>query len=127
LKPSLTCRGGAILLSAGDNLGSADESGRLRTTLVVFTHRVKIQDLVPRLAARYPSDTPIALVCEASYPSEQTIAGTLATILEKLRNQKLPHLYLVYVGDNVAPATARESSPRRGASARDVSPKIPSR
>lgn len=95
---NLTC-GGAVLLTAGDDLGQPDEQGRLRTTLVIFTHHAKVQDLVPRLAARYPSDTPVALVCEASYPTEEVVTGTLATILEKLRGKNVPHLYLLYVGD----------------------------
>jgi precorrin-4/cobalt-precorrin-4 C11-methyltransferase len=101
VEPTMTCCGGAMLLSSGDNLGSPDERGRLQTTLVIFTHRMKVQDLVPRLAARYPGDTPIALVCEASYPTQRTIVGTLATIQDKLRTTTLPHLYLIYVGDKV--------------------------
>ena len=108
LKPTLTCTGGTILLSDGADLGRPDEHGRLRTTLVLFTHHLKVADLVPRLAARYPADTPIALVCEASYRTQEVLTGTLGNILEKLRGKKLPHLYLIYVGDNVVPVVSAD-------------------
>lgn len=106
LRPTLTCCGGAMLLSNGDELGAPDAGGRLQTTLVIFTHRHKAEELVPRLAARYPADTPIALVCEAGGPTQSTRIGTLATILEKVRGEPTPQLYLMYVGDHVAAARA---------------------
>jgi precorrin-4 methylase len=103
LRQSITRHSGSILLSTGTDLGTPDASGRLKTTLVIFTMRAKVQDVVPRLAARYPADTPIAVVCEASYTSERVVFATLGTILEKLGDAKLPHLYLIYVGDGLTP------------------------
>ena len=103
LRQSITRHSGSILLSTGTDLGTPDASGRLKTTLVLFTMRAKVQDVVPRLAERYPTDTPIAVVCEASYPSERVVFGTLGTILAKLGDAKLPHLYLIYVGDGLTP------------------------
>jgi precorrin-4 methylase len=103
LRQSITRHSGSILLSMGTDLGTPDASGRLKTTLVIFTMRAKVQDVVPRLAARYPADTPIAVVCEASYTSERVVFATLGTILEKLGDAKLPHLYLIYVGDGLTP------------------------
>jgi precorrin-4 methylase len=102
LRRSITRHSGSILLTAGDDLGTPDANGRLKTTLVIFTQRAKLQDVVPRLAVRYPADTPIAVVCEASYVSEKVIAGTLDTILKKLGDTRLPHLYLIYAGDGLA-------------------------
>jgi precorrin-4/cobalt-precorrin-4 C11-methyltransferase len=102
LRRSITRHSGSILLTAGDDLGTPDAKGRLNTTLVIFTQRAKVQDVVPRLASRYPADTPIAVVCEASYASEKVVAATLGTILEKLADTKLPHLYLIYAGDGLA-------------------------
>lgn len=102
LRQSITRHSGSILLTTGDNLGTPDENGRLKTTLVIFTMRAKVHDVVPRLAARYPADTPIAVVCEASYKTEKVIVATLATILAKLENEKLPHLYLIYAGDGLS-------------------------
>jgi precorrin-4 methylase len=104
LRTSITRHSSSILLTAGDDLGAADAKGRLNTTLVIFTHRAKVQDVVPRLAARYPADTPIAVVCEASYLSEKVVVATLGTILPKLADSKLPQLYLIYAGDALAAA-----------------------
>lgn len=101
LGQSVTKKAGSVLLSAGDDLGSPDEHGRLKTTLVLFTHRAKLKELLPRLQARYPADTPIAVVCEASYERQRAVFATLATILAKIGENELPHLYLIYVGDGI--------------------------
>lgn len=103
LRQSVTKKGGSILLSAGDDLGTPDEHGRMTTMLVLFTHRVKLNGLLPRLQSRYPADTPIAVVSEASYEQQQVIFATLGTILEELGDTELPHLYLIYVGDGLSP------------------------
>jgi len=110
LKRCITSGTAGVLLSAGDYLGSPDEDGRLRATLVFFTHRNKAEDLIPRLKERYPADTPLAIVCEASFPTEEVIYGTLATLPEQLRHKRLPDLYLIYVGEGLrrpAPAANR--------------------
>lgn len=102
LGQSVTKNSRSVLLSAGDDLGAPDEHGRLKMTLVLFTHRAKLKDLLPRLQARYPSDTPIAVVSEASYERQRVVLATLGTILAKLGGKDLPHLYLIYVGDGIA-------------------------
>ena len=79
--------------------------------VVLFTHRASSEKLVPRLAARYPADTPMAVVCEASYARQQVIFATLGTIWKKVSEKDLPHLYLVYVGDGLRlPATAADGT-----------------
>jgi precorrin-4 methylase len=107
LRQSMTKNGGSILISPGDNLGSPDKHGRLTDTLVLFTHRAKLEELVPKLAARYPADTPIAVVCEASYERQEVTFATLGTISKKVSARDLPHLYLIYVGDGLAPPAAK--------------------
>jgi len=93
---------GSLIISSGTELGNADADRRLRGTLVVFTQRAKLDELLPRLQAQYAADTPIAIVCDASYPAERVIRGTLGTIRDLLGGEKLPQLYLVYVGDGLA-------------------------
>ncbi len=105
LEQSITRNSGSVLISAGEDLGTPDKDGRLKMTLVLFTHRAKLTELAPRLLARYPADTPVAVVCEASYPTQHVVWATLGTILEKIGGQRLPHLYLVYVGDGLKPPT----------------------
>jgi precorrin-4/cobalt-precorrin-4 C11-methyltransferase len=109
LRQSVTKRSGSVLLSAGDNLGTPDEHGRLRMMLVLFTHRAKLEELLPRLLARYPADTPIAVVSEASYQRQRVVLATLGTILARLGEGGLPHLYLVYVGDGLRVPKAAEA------------------
>jgi precorrin-4 methylase len=107
LKQSITRNSGSVLISAGEDLGRPDKDGRLHMTLVLFTHRAKLKELAPQLLGRYPADTPAAVVCEASYPTQRVVWATLGTILEKTAGERLPHLYLVYVGDGLkAPATS---------------------
>jgi precorrin-4 methylase len=113
---SITKNSGSIIISPGDNLGSPDKHGRLTGTLVLFTHRAKLNELVPRLAARYPADTPMAIVCEASYERQQVIFARLGTIWKNVSERDLPHLYLVYVGDGlVPPAMAKDGGKEQSA------------
>jgi precorrin-4/cobalt-precorrin-4 C11-methyltransferase len=92
---------GSVTLSSGAEIGAPDENGRLAGTIVFFTHRQKFQQLLPRLLDTYPSDTPVALVCDVSYPTEQIIQGSLGNILQQVADKSLPHLYLFYVGDGL--------------------------
>ncbi len=100
LKQSVSCTG-TVIISSGGELSTPDADGRLAATLVFFTHRTKLPELVPQLAARYPADTPAAVVCDASYPTEKVVRGTLGNILAVLADEDLPHLYLFYVGDGL--------------------------
>lgn len=90
----------SLLLTAGPRLGNPDEQGRMSTPLVFFTHKMSVRELVPQLLARYPSDTPITIVCYAGYAEkERVISATLATILDVLGDEELPYKHLIYVGD----------------------------
>ena len=114
LKRSITRKSGSVMLSAGEDLGTPDGNGRLNMTLVLFTHSRRLNELVPRLSARYPADTPIVVVCQASYAEQRLIRGTLGTILRELEGKELPHLYLIYVGDGLTDTHKRSgiASPR---------------
>jgi len=93
---------GYVILSSGIEMGSPDANGRLAGTVVFFTHRRKLDSLLPTLRERYPADTPVAIVGDASYPAEKVVWGTLGSILDVLGEEELPHLYLFYVGDSLA-------------------------
>ena len=111
LKQSITSHNGSILISTGSDLGTKTDAGRLSGMLVLFTHRTTLAELLPRLQARYPADTPIAVVCEASYESEKVYRGTLSTIRNIIGDEKLPHLYLIYVGDGLKPDSEGSQTP----------------
>ena len=91
----------SCVISSGNDLGTPDAQGRLSGSLVLFTQRIQIQDLLTRLRARYPADTPVAIVCDVSYPSEKVLRGQLGTFAESVAREKLPLLYLLYVGDGL--------------------------
>jgi precorrin-4 methylase len=108
--------GSEVSLSAGDATCGAGDGCHLPTTRVMFTHRSKARDLLPQLAARYPADTPIALVCEASRSSEEVITGSVGTVIDQLDGRELPHLYMVYVGEGLVSAITPGSEPCCGLS-----------
>ncbi len=89
------------MLSAGRELPAPDASGRLSGVVVLFTHTSKFLEQVSRLREKYPADTPLAIVCDASYPTERVFQETLGTVLAEVDVEKLPHLYLIYVGDGL--------------------------
>jgi precorrin-4 methylase len=103
--------GSEVSLSAGEVNLDAGGGCRLPTTRVIFTHRTKARELLPQLAARYPADTPIALVCEASRSSQEVIAGSVGTVIDQLDGRELPHLYMIYLGEGLVSAM---STCRRG-------------
>ncbi len=89
----------SLTISSGLELGTPGPDGRLSGTVVFFTHRLKIEALVPKLCDRYPADTPVVIVCDASYPAQRVVKSDLGRVLSLVEKEKLPQLYLVYVGD----------------------------
>jgi precorrin-4/cobalt-precorrin-4 C11-methyltransferase len=97
----------SIILSGGNEIGTPDENGRPRSTLVLFTHRAKLDELLPRLRAIYAPETPLAIVGDVTYPGQRMIRATLGTIQGQLAGEELPQLYLMYVGGDPAPEVPR--------------------
>ena len=80
-----------------DTLAKLSET---QSTMVFFTMRLKLPQIVEGLKQNYPGDTPVAIVCHAGYADkEKVIHATLDTILQRVGGQKLPFENLVYVGD----------------------------
>lgn len=71
-----------------------------QATMVFFTMFLNMEEVVKKLRVHYPPETPVAIVLYAGYKEkEKIIYGTLDTILEKTKGEKLPHEHLIYVGD----------------------------
>jgi precorrin-4 methylase len=71
-----------------------------KSTLVFFTMRAKLPEVVEELKKHYSADTPIAIVLYAGYRDKQKVLkATLDTIIEATKGQKLPFEHLIYVGD----------------------------
>lgn len=69
-------------------------------TMIIFTMHTKFEELVEKLKAQYPPETPVAIVFYAGYKDkEYIIRGRLETILQKTQGKKFPFEHLVYVGD----------------------------
>lgn len=86
----------SIILSNGQDIQKLAEA---KTSMVFFTMHLSLQDIVANLKPHYGKDTPIAIVANAGYREKERIwQGTLDTILEQTKDEKLP-IHLVYVGD----------------------------
>lgn len=74
--------------------------GETQSTLVFFTMRMKLPQVVEGLKLNYPGDTPIAIVCNAgSRDKQKVILATVDTILDTTKDMTLPFEHLIYVGD----------------------------
>ncbi len=93
----------AVILTSTDWPGKTDTIDKLaahRSTMVLFTMRAELPELVQKLLAGYPPETPVAIVKYAGYAQkEEVIRGKLGTIVQQVSAQRLPFEYLLYVGD----------------------------
>lgn len=71
---------------------------KINATMIIFLSVHLIEELVERLKAGYPADTPCAVVYKASWPEEKQVVGTLADIAEKVREQGIGRTALITVG-----------------------------
>jgi precorrin-4 methylase len=83
-----------------DGPDSIEELSRHQATMTFFTMFLDLENVVKKLLKHYPPNTPIAIVCYAGYKDRENITyGTLDTIVEKTKGEKLPFEHLIYVGD----------------------------
>ncbi|MFW5908879.1 MAG: SAM-dependent methyltransferase [Desulfosalsimonas sp.] len=109
----------SIILSNGKDIGKLAEA---RTSMVFFTMHLSLQDIVANLKPHYGGDTPIAIVANAGYSDkEQIYRGTLDTILEKTKGEKLP-IHLVYVGDFLTKRYGIEQAKQNLSGKKDIEP-----
>ena len=81
-----------------------------RATLAVHLSIHVIGDVVRRLTPFYGADCPAAVVYRASWPEEQVIRGTLATIAEKTAEAAPERTALILVGEALGRDDFRESA-----------------
>jgi precorrin-4 methylase len=87
----------SIILASG---WSVEEMAVHRETMVLFTMRTEFETFIESLSHHYPSQTPVAMVFSAGYAEkERVMPGTLGTILDRVKGDRLPFEYLLYVGD----------------------------
>jgi len=92
----------SVILTASDWPGKTDTIEKLsvhNSTMVIFTMRTGFKEFIDKLSINYPPDTPIAVVKHAGYAEEEeVIEATLATIADRIGDERLPFEYLIYVG-----------------------------
>ncbi|MCG8380659.1 MAG: precorrin-4 C(11)-methyltransferase [Gammaproteobacteria bacterium] len=67
-------------------------------TLAIHLGITKIHRIAKILIPKYGEDCPVAVIFRASWPDQQVIRGTLATIAEKVREAKIKRTALILVG-----------------------------
>lgn len=70
-----------------------------RASMGIFLSVQDLGSVVKELLTGYPPSTPIAVVYKASWPEEQVLWGTLATIEEKVREAGIRKTAQILIGD----------------------------
>ncbi|MHB8124937.1 MAG: precorrin-4 C(11)-methyltransferase [Desulfitobacteriaceae bacterium] len=70
-----------------------------QASMAIFLSVQDLSQVVQELLTGYPSSTPIAVVYKASWPEEQIIRGTLATIVEQVSSAGVRKTAQILVGD----------------------------
>jgi precorrin-4/cobalt-precorrin-4 C11-methyltransferase len=79
-------------------------------TLVIFLSTQYIDRVVSELSKEYPVDTPVAVVQKASWPDQKVIRGTLADIVQKVKEAKIIWTALIIVGEVLREGTEKPKS-----------------
>ena len=87
--------GRASAMPARENLAAFAATG---ATLALHLSIHALAGIVGELAPFYGADCPVALVCRASWPDEQIVRGTLATIVEAAAQAPMERTALILVG-----------------------------
>lgn len=81
-----------------------------RATLAVHLSIHAIADVVQRVLPYYGADCPAAVVYRASWPEEQIVRGTLATIVAQASEMAVERTALILVGEALGREDFRESA-----------------
>ena len=70
-----------------------------RASMAIFLSVQELGQVVADLLTGYPASTPIAVIYKASWPEEQIIRGTLATIVDQVSSAGVRKTAQILVGD----------------------------
>jgi precorrin-4/cobalt-precorrin-4 C11-methyltransferase len=87
-----------------------DELGRSKATLVIHLSVRNLAHIERALTPHYGTECPVVVAYRVSWPDQQFIHGTLATIARKVRSAKLTRTALVIVGPVLAARGFRDSA-----------------
>lgn len=78
---------------------SLKKLGQAQATMCIFLSAGLVHNVVRDLmSAGYKSSTPIAIVQKASWPDEKIVQGTLSTIMDRLKDEKIDRTAMIVVG-----------------------------
>lgn len=78
---------------------SLKKLGQAQATMCIFLSAGLVHNVVRDLmSAGYKSSTPIAIVQKASWPDEKIVRGTLSTIMDRLKDEKIDRTAMIVVG-----------------------------
>jgi precorrin-4/cobalt-precorrin-4 C11-methyltransferase len=86
------------------------ELGRSRATLAIHLSIRNLALVERALAPHYGADCPVVVAYRVTWPDQQIICGTLATIAAKVRRAKLTRTALILVGQALADVRFRDSA-----------------
>lgn len=99
--------GRASAMPARETLATFAASG---ATLAIHLSIHVVDQVVAELTPFYGADCPVAVVFRASWPDEQVLRGTLATITEKVHSSGLERTALIVVGPALGATDFGESA-----------------
>jgi precorrin-4/cobalt-precorrin-4 C11-methyltransferase len=79
-------------------------------TLVIFLSTQYIDRVVSELCKEYPLNTPVAVVQKASWPDQKVVRGTLADIVQRVKEARIVWTALIIVGEVLRENTEKPKS-----------------
>ena len=80
-----------------------------RTGLVLFLSAAQVPAVVAALTPSYGADAPVVVAYRVSWPDQQIIHCTLATLAAAMKQAKIQLTALILIGPMLAPETPQES------------------
>lgn len=84
--------------SAMPDRESLEAFAQTRATLAIHLSVQALASVVERLTPYYGADCPVAIVYRASWPDEQIVRGTLASIVQQMRHHEIDSTAMILVG-----------------------------
>lgn len=100
-----------------------DSLGRIGATLVIHLSVRNLLAIERELTPHYGADCPVVVAYRVGWPDETFIRGTLATIRDKVRAEKITRTALIFVGPALAETDFRDSALYDGAHPHILRPK----
>lgn len=79
----------------GEDLATLARSG---ATLTLHLSAKRLTEIAEELVPFYGADCPVAVVARASWPDEETVRGTLSTIVQQVADAGIVRTAIVFVG-----------------------------